>query len=263
MERDLLDCALAAARAAVAVHRRHLGQVTSDRWSEKGVADFVTDVDREAEDRILAEIRARFPDHAILAEEGGGVGSESAEWLWIVDPLDGTTNYLHGYPAYAASVAVAHRGEPVAGVVACAATGEEWWAVRGAGAFHDGRRIRVSGVTDLRLALIGTGFPFKATDRLPDYLRQFDVVLRRTAGIRRAGSAALDLCHVATGYFDGFWELVLYPWDIAAGILIVREAGGVVSSLEDGRDLLAGPGGVLAGNPAIHDALGQLLASAG
>jgi len=261
MERDLLDCALAAARAAVAVHRRHLGQVTADQWSEKGVADFVTDVDREAEARIVEEIRARFPDHAILAEEGGGVGSASAEWLWIVDPLDGTTNYLHGYPAYAASVAVAHRGELVAGVVACAATGEEWWAVRGGGAFHDGRPIRVSGLTDLRLALIGTGFPFKAVDRLPEYLRQFDVVLRNTAGIRRAGSAALDLCHVATGYFDGFWELVLYPWDIAAGLLIVREAGGVVSSLDGGRDLLAGPGGVLAGNPAIHDALGQLLAS--
>lgn len=260
MEQDLLDCALAAARAAAAVHRRHLGQVSLDQWSEKGVADFVTHVDREAEDRIVAEIRARFPDHAILAEEGGGVGSASAEWLWIVDPLDGTTNYLHGYPAYAASIAVAHRGELVAGVVACAATDEEWWAVRGGGAFHDGRPIRVSGLTDLRLALIGTGFPFKATHRLPHYLRQFDAVLRRTAGIRRAGSAALDLCHVATGYFDGFWELVLAPWDIAAGALIVREAGGVVSPLGGERDMLAEPGGVLAGNAAIHEALGRLLA---
>jgi|CeladaMinimDraft_18_1061708.scaffolds.fasta_scaffold00040_80 myo-inositol-1(or 4)-monophosphatase len=263
MARDLLDCALAAARAAVAVHRRHLGRVTADQWTEKGVADFVTDVDREAEARIVEHILARFPDHAVLAEEGGGVGSDSAEWLWIVDPLDGTTNYLHGYPAYAASIAVAHRGELVAGVVACAATGEEWWAVRGGGAYHNGRRIRVSGLDDLRLALIGTGFPFKAVDRLPEYLGQFDAVLRNTAGIRRAGSAALDLCHVATGYFDGFWELLLYPWDIAAGILIVREAGGVVSALEEGRDLLAGPGGVLAGNPVIHDALGRLLATVG
>lgn len=263
MERDLLDCALAAARAAADVHRQHLGQVTLDQWSEKGVADFVTHVDREAEDRVVAEIRARFPDHAILAEEGGGAAGggdpAAAEWLWVVDPLDGTTNFLHGYPAYAASVAVAHRGELVAGAVTCAATGEEWWAVRGGGAFHDGRPIRVSALTDLRLALIGTGFPFKALDRLPLYLKQFDAVLRRTAGIRRAGSAALDLCHVATGYFDGFWELVLYPWDIAAGALIVREAGGVVSSLDGGHDMLARPGGVLAGNPAIHDALGRLL----
>lgn len=265
MDEELLNCALAAARAAAAVHRAHLGQVALEQWSEKGVADFVTYVDREAEDRVVEEIRARFPDHAILAEEGGGeaggAGPEAADWLWIVDPLDGTTNYLHGYPAYTASVAVAHRGELVAGVVACAATGEEWWAVRGGGAFHDGRPIRVSSLADLRLALIGTGFPFKATDQLPLYLRQFDVLLRRTAGIRRGGSAALDLCHLATGYFDGFWELVLYPWDVAAGTLIIREAGGIVTALDGREDVLAGTGAVLAGNPTIHAALGELLAS--
>src|SRR5690554_4559777 len=174
MEQDLLDCALAAARAAAAVHRRHLGQVSLDQWSEKGVADFVTHVDREAEDRIVAEIRARFPDHAILAEEGGGVGSASAEWLWVVDPLDGTTNYLHGYPMYAASVAVLHRGELVAAAVVSGATGEEWTATRGGGAFKDGAPVRVSGIDRLQLALIGTGFPFKTPHELPRYLPQLD-----------------------------------------------------------------------------------------
>ncbi|HEX7089808.1 MAG TPA: inositol monophosphatase family protein [Longimicrobiales bacterium] len=264
MEEALLDCALAAARAAADIHRRYLGRVALEEWSEKGVADFVTHVDREAEDTIVAEIRRRFPAHAILAEESAGEAAPpgSAEWLWIVDPLDGTTNFLHGYPAYAASVAVARRGELVAAVVASSATGEEWWAVRGGGAFHDGRPVRVSQLTDLRLALIGTGFPFKAIDRLPPYLRQFDAVLRRSAGIRRAGSAALDLCHVASGYFDGFWELLLAPWDIAAGTLIVREAGGVVTALDGRSDVLDGHGAVLAGNPAIHAELGAVLASA-
>jgi myo-inositol-1(or 4)-monophosphatase len=265
MEEALLDCALTAARAAADIHRRYLGRVAPDEWSEKGVADFVTHVDREAESAIVAEIRRRFPSHAILAEESADAAGPptSAEWLWIVDPLDGTTNFLHRYPAYAASVAVARRGELVAGAVVSAATDEEWWAVRGGGAFHGGRPIRVSQLADLRLALIGTGFPFKALDLLPRYLRQFDAVLRRSAGIRRAGSAALDLCHLATGYFDGFWELLLAPWDIAAGTLIVREAGGVVTALDGRADVLDGHGAVLAGNPAIRAELGAVLAAVG
>lgn len=263
----LLDVALAAAREAVAVHVRHLGQVRIEDWSDKGVSDFVTHVDREAEAGIVARVSSAFPDHQVLAEEAAAAAEpaerlaliRSADWLWIVDPLDGTTNYLHRYPAYAVSIAVARRGELLGGVVIHGGTGEEWTATRGGGAFRNGVPVHVSGVETLRLSLIGTGFPFKNLDRLPRYLRQFDAVLRRSSGIRRAGSAALDLCHVAAGYFDGFWELVLAPWDLAAGTLIVREAGGLVTTLEGGDGVLGG-GPIVAGNPAVHRQLRALLA---
>jgi myo-inositol-1(or 4)-monophosphatase len=245
------------------VHREHLGRVGADAWDTKGAADFVSYVDREAEAAIVERIRADFPAAAILAEEAdypaaATTAPAGGELLWILDPLDGTTNYLHGYPAWAASIGVARGGEPVAGVVAAGATGETWHAVRGGGAFRDGERITVSGIDRLERALIGTGFPFRTLDRLPAYLRQFDRVLRSASGIRRAGSAALDLCHVATGWFDGFWELALAPWDVAAGTLIVREAGGVVTRLDGSADVL-GNGSILAGNPVIHVALGREL----
>ncbi|HEX7051446.1 MAG TPA: inositol monophosphatase family protein [Longimicrobiales bacterium] len=267
-EDELLAVALSSARGAAEVHRRYLGRIRSDEWGEKGIADFVTRVDMEAEERIVAEVRDHFPDHAILAEEGTataawpaeGDGSEP-EWVWVVDPLDGTTNFLHGYPMYAASVAVLHRGAPVAGAVVSAATGEEWTAVRGGGAFRNGERIGVSAIDRLPRALIGTGFPFKAHELLPAYLHQFDAVLRRTAGIRRAGSAAIDLCYVAAGLLDGFWELDLAPWDYAAGALIVREAGGVASTPTGAALDARGRGGVLAGNPIIHAALLDVLAA--
>lgn len=265
---ELLSVAEAAARDAVAVHRKHLGTVRVEDWSEKGVSDFVTHVDREAEDVIVTRIARAFPSHDVLAEEAasdaGGVGSAArdAEWLWIVDPLDGTTNFLHGYPSYSASVAVAHRGQIVAGAVAHGSTGEVWTAARGGGAFRNGRPVHVSAVAQLRLSLIGTGFPFKRLDLLPRYLLQFEAILRSSSGIRRAGSAALDLCHLASGYFDGFWELVLAPWDVAAGSLLVREAGGVITNLA-GEPLGFLEGGPLvAGNPAIHEQLRHILGRA-
>jgi len=263
----VLGVALAAAREAVAIHAAHLGRVETDVWTAKGIADFVTHVDREAEAAILARIRSAFPEHAVLAEEeatrdgAAGVVLPDAEWLWIVDPLDGTTNFLHRYPMYAVSIAAVHRGELVAGAVMSGATNETWCAVRGGGAFKDGQRIHVSAIARLDLALVGTGFPFKTVERLPEYLAQFAAVLRSSSGIRRAGSAALDLCYVAMGSFDGFWELSLAPWDIAAGALIVREAGGVVTRL-DGKPEVLAPGGLLAGNPVIHAALGGLLRDA-
>ncbi|HUF49704.1 MAG TPA: inositol monophosphatase family protein [Longimicrobiales bacterium] len=259
---ELLAAAVEAAREAAAVHRTHLGQVRVEDWSEKGIADFVTHVDRAAEAGIIARIRSRFPDHAVLAEEEASVRAGAAinaeEWTWIVDPLDGTTNYLHSYPMYAVSIAAAHRGVVEAACVLNSASGEEWTAVRGGGAFLNGQRARVSQIDLLPRALIGTGFPFKAIDVLPEYTRQFEAVVRATAGVRRAGAAALDLCHVASGWFDGFWELSLAPWDIAAGALLVREAGGMVTRL-DGDDDILGHGAILAGNPAIHEQLGALL----
>jgi myo-inositol-1(or 4)-monophosphatase len=268
---ELLLTALESARAAAAVHARHLGQVRVEEWSQKGVSDFVTHVDREAEARVLDRVLNRFPGHRILAEEAESdrartslvpmAGSGQPGFTWIIDPLDGTTNYLHGYPMYAASVAVAEAGVLQAGVVINSATGEEWTASRGGGAFRNGERIRVSGIDRLPRALLGTGFPFKALELLPRYTRQFAMALSGTSGVRRAGSAAIDLCHVATGWFDAFWELSLAPWDVAAGALIVREAGGVVTRLDGTPDVL-GHGSILAGNPALHAALGALLRDA-
>jgi len=204
----------------------------------------VTEVDREAERRIVETILGRFPTHRILAEEGtasagtaaAGTGSASAaELLWIIDPLDGTTNWLHGYPEHAVSIAAVDASGLRIGVVLDSANGEEFVAVRGGGATLDGTPITVSGVTELRLALVGTGFPFKRTELLPEYLEALGAVLSRTSGVRRAGAAALDLCAVACGRLDAFWEHWLMPWDVAAGALIVREAGGTFEPLSSGR----------------------------
>jgi len=291
----VLGVAIEAARVGVEVQRTHLGTVLETEWEEKGVHDFVTRVDREAESRIVARVRAAYPDHAILAEEestgagpvaasnragrharggeggaagagasGGGdpSGARRPGWLWIIDPLDGTTNYLHGYPMYAVSIAALKDGELAVGVVMHGVSGETWTAVRGQGAFLDGRPIRVSATTRMSSALIGTGFPFRALDVLPSYVRQFERVIHATAGLRRGGSAALDLCHVATGYFDAFWEHRLAPWDVAAGTLIIREAGGVVTRIDGDPDVLDA-GSLLAGNPHVHAALMSILNESG
>jgi myo-inositol-1(or 4)-monophosphatase len=271
MERkELARIALEAARLAVAVQRRHLGGLDESEWAEKGASDYVTRVDREAEAVLVDHIRRFCPGHEIMAEESTELGDEAsilarldaADHLWLADPLDGTTNYLHGYPAYAASVAVAAAGEVVAGAVVDGTTGTEWWAWQGGGAWRDGERIGVSRIERLDRSLIGTGFPFKLLERLPEYLAQLDTVLRATSGVRRGGSAALDLCHVADGRFEGFWELWLAPWDVAAGTLLVREAGGVVTSVAGAPDVRAG-GSILAGNAAIHPQLMGLLAAGG
>ena len=257
MPGHVLEVALAAARAAAEVHRAHVGRVAEAEWGLKGDVDFVTHVDREAEREIVARIGDAFPGHRVLAEEGTTAdAAEDAEWLWIVDPLDGTTNFLHGYPMFCASIGVMHRGELVAGAVVDTNSRDEWTALRGEGAYRNGERIHVSRIEDLRRALIGTGFPFRAIDTFPQYLSELDTIVRATSGPRRAGSAALDLCHLAAGWFDGFWEHLLSPWDIAAGVLIVREAGGVVTR-QDGSELdVLVAGSVLGGNPAVY---GQLL----
>ncbi len=262
-----MEVALDAARAAVAVHRRHVGGVPVEDWSEKGAADFVSHVDREAEAEIVARITAAFPDHQVLAEEAATAAGAprrgniaQADWLWIVDPLDGTTNFLHAFPVFSASIAVAHRGELIAAAVVHGATGESWTATRGGGAFLDGRRLHVSGIDTLRLALVGTGFPYRYVDTIPAYLRQLDAVMRSVAAVRRPGSAALDLCHVAAGHYDAFWEQRLAPWDVAAGTLLVREAGGVVTDLAGDPGAVLDGGSVLAGNPFIHQQLRKLLA---
>lgn len=241
-----------AARRAAAVIRDSASRVGTIAWESKGPADFVSHVDRGAEDATRATLLAAYPDAVFLGEETydptAGLGDALA---FVVDPLDGTTNFLHGFPWYAVSIGATLAGEPVAGVVLNAATGETFSATRGGGAYRDGVRIAVSSTADPSRALVGTGFPFKNVDRLDEYVRQFAAVTRQTAGIRRAGSAALDLCDVACGRFDAFWELTLSPWDIAAGILIIREAGGVVTDLA-GAPAHVGHTTIAAGNPAMH-----------
>ena len=220
-------------------------------WSEKSRHDFVSDVDRGAEALIAAALTRAVPGSRVIGEElSPGLLSEGL--VWIVDPLDGTTNFLHGYPEYAVSVAAAEDGRLQAGVVVHVTQGEIYEAAAGGGAFRNGERIQVSRITDPGHALIGTGFPFKHLDGMDRYLEQFRRVAEATSGIRRAGSAALDLCAVACGAFDAFWELQLAPWDVAAGTLIVREAGGVVTDLE-GNDIGIQHGPVVAGNPGMQE----------
>ena len=249
-----------AARAAAEVHRREATRLPSPQWTEKGHADWVTDVDHAAEEAAVAELRGRFPHHAIAAEEKdwGTPRPGDAEVTWYVDPLDGTTNYLHRYPFHSASVAAVDSDGIAAAVVINSATWETFEATRGVGAKRNGEPISVSQLSDLKFALIGTGFPFKRLDLLDTYLAQFKVILPHTSGIRRTGSAAIDLCDVACGRLDGFWELHLAPWDVAAGVLILREAGGIITDLE-GSEAVVKQGAFLAGNPAIYRELRNLL----
>lgn len=218
----------------------------------KARADYVSQTDLDAQAAALAIIEVRHPDHVVLAEESDEpVAEQLARWdgrpMWIVDPLDGTANFLHGHPQYCASVAVAVDGRPVAGAVTSGSTGERWWGATGGGAFKNGRRIRVSTERPLIEAMVGTGFPFKALELMPGYLGQLDRVLRSASGVRRAGSAALDLCYLAQGSLDAFWEEILMPWDFAAGVVLVQEAGGVITGA-DGRQLAMEPGRVRGAN---------------
>lgn len=267
---ELLDTALEAADAAAAVHARLHGRIGASDASEKGAADFVSEADFEAQRVALDVILGRFPDHRVLSEEDdpddntrlGGASSEAP--LWVIDPLDGTTNFIHGHPMYASSIGVVVDGEPVAGAVVSAPTGERWWAHRGGGAFRNGEPIQVSGTRDLRLALMGTGFPFKKMDALPRFLAELECVLPVCSGIRRGGSAALDLCYLAQGSLDVFWEITLDPWDIAAGVVIVSEAGGVLSRTDGSPLVVEEPGSVLGANsPELRTLAQGLLATAG
>lgn len=250
----VLAHAVAAADAAARFIRTRAGELSSLQWQVKARADFVSDVDTGAEQLIRETLLARCPGARILGEELSpdvGAGTTASGTLFVVDPLDGTTNFLHGYPEYAVSIAAFVDGAPVAGVVENVATGERFTAARGLGAFRDGAPITVSSIADPARALVGTGIPFKTPEQLGAYLPQLEAVSRATAGVRRAGSAALDLCDVACGRFDAFWELTLSPWDFAAGTLIIREAGGVVTTI-DGADLPIARSSVVAGNPAMH-----------
>ncbi len=248
----LLNTAVKAARNAGILIVRHLDRTDRISVEEKGRNDYVTEVDRAAEDEIVRVIRRAYPNHAILAEEGGKKSGD--EFEWIIDPLDGTTNFLHGHPQFCVSIGVRRKDNIVHAVVFDPLRNELFTASRGSGAYLNDHRIRVSRTIHLREALIGTGFPFKALGRIDDWIAMFRDVLVKSSGIRRAGSAALDLAYVACGRFDGFWELGLMPWDMAAGCLLIEESGGFVSDTSGDQSHLA-TGNIVAGNSEIHPLL--------
>lgn len=227
-------------------------------WVEKALHDFVSEVDRTAERLIAETLHQLVPGSRTQGEELTPTAAHDADVMWIVDPLDGTTNFLHRYPQYAVSIGCVVRGALCVGVVHDVPRDVVYHAATGCGAWQGDTRLRVSAVTDHRRALVGTGFPFKRLELLEPYQRQFAEVIRASSGVRRAGSAALDLVDVAVGRFEAFWELSLSPWDVAAGVVLVREAGGVATTLEGDADVLRGVS-LVAGNPALQRWLRALL----
>ena len=248
----MASIALRAARKAGDLIVRASDELDRVGHQAKGAADFVTEVDLAAEKEILYHLAKAYPDHAFLAEEGGRTGNPESNHLWVIDPLDGTSNFMRGIPHYAVSIACLVDGRVEHGVVVDPVRREEFTASRGRGAQLNGHRLRVSGRSDLRDCLLGTGVPFLGhqQDKLPEYSQSLAELAGQCMGIRRAGAAALDLAYVAAGRLDGFWEIGLEQWDIAAGVLLVREAGGLISDLEGAENYLDN-GQVVCGSPKI------------
>jgi myo-inositol-1(or 4)-monophosphatase len=256
----MLTIAVKAARRAGGIINRASQNLDLLNVTRKSHSDFVSEVDGAAEEVIIKVLLDAYPDHAILAEESGTRGDqEKSEYQWIIDPLDGTTNFLHGFPKYGVSIALMHRGVLNQAVVYDPTSNDLFVASRGRGAYLNDQRIRVSKRTRLADSLIGTGFPFREFSHIDAYLSIFKDLIPRTVGIRRPGSAALDLAYVAAGRYDGFWEIGLSPWDIAAGCLLITEAGGLVGDLE-GNDTQLQSGNIVAGNPKVFGQLLQVIA---
>ena len=254
-----LNIAIRAATEAGKIILRNLNKLDSINIQSKGRNDFVSEVDFMAEQTIINILQSSYPEHDILGEESGSLaGTKKSAFQWIIDPLDGTTNYLHGFPMYAVSIAVQKRGVLQAGVVFDPLKEELFTAAIGEGAFLNQRRLRMSGCSKMSRALIGTGFPFKNLQALDRYIEMFRRIFPETAGVRRAGSAALDLAYLASGRLDGFWEMDLKPWDIAAGVLLIKEAGGVISDF-NGTDEYLQSGNVVGGCLQIHPQLLDLV----
>jgi myo-inositol-1(or 4)-monophosphatase len=256
----LINVMASAARKAGRGLIRDFGEVENLQVSQKGPADFVSTADLKSEKTIRAELEKARPGYGFLMEESEPVVGDGRH-RWIVDPLDGTLNFLHGIPHFCISIGLERDGEIVAGVIYQPLTDEEFWAEKGNGAFVSDRRLRVSGRRGLGDAVIATGIPFREYGDHPAFLKTLQAVMSQTAGVRRFGAAALDLAYVAAGRYDGFWEFNLKPWDIAAGILLVKEAGGYVSEFNNAPDILK-TGNVVAANDHLHSPLGTLLRNA-
>ena len=255
----LLEAAQRAAQRAAEFLREQEGRVRPEAWTAKGRADYVTEVDRESERMIAAMLTEAIPGSTVMGEElTPSLVPRTSSPVFIVDPLDGTTNFLHRFPMYAVSIAATVDGVLEAGCVLHVTPDILYTAVRGGGAQQDGRSIAVSAIAEPLQALIGTGFPYNRMEQLALYQRQFAAVVAGAGGVRRPGSAALDLCDVAAGRYDGFWELKLAPWDVAAGVLMIREAGGVVTDLTGSPEVLS-HSSIVAGNPTIHEWLLRVL----
>jgi myo-inositol-1(or 4)-monophosphatase len=252
-----LNIAVRAARRAGSIINRAALEGGPLEVRSKRAHDYVTQVDRAAEEAIIEIVRKAYPDHAFLAEESGTTGG-AADYRWIIDPVDGTTNFIHGFPQYCVSIAVEHRGALAHAVVYDPLKNELFTASKGRGAFLNDRRIRVSKCTRLQDALVGTGFPFKEVSRLDLYMRQLRGFMETSAGVRRADAAALDLAYVACGRLDAFWELGLSPWDMAAGALLIQEAGGLVGDLA-GENQFLESGDICAATPKLFSALLEAL----
>ncbi|MEQ1657331.1 MAG: inositol monophosphatase family protein [Hylemonella sp.] len=255
----MLNVAIKAARAAGAIINRAALDVEAVRVSQKQVNDFVTEVDHASEETIIETLLTAYPGHAIWGEETGRTrGAQDSDHVWIIDPLDGTTNFIHGFPVYCVSIALAVRGKVEQAVIYDPSRNDLFTATKGRGAYMNERRIRVSKRTMLSQCLISTGFPFRQGDNFPAYLAMMSDVMQRTAGLRRPGAAALDLAYVAAGFTDGFFETGLSPWDVAAGSLLVTEAGGLVGNFTGESDFLEQKE-CLAGAPRIYGQLVPLL----
>lgn len=254
----MLNTAIKAARSAGAIINRAAQNLDALNVQKKTLNDYVSEVDHAAEVAIIETLLGAYPGHSILGEETGEQGSD-AEYQWVIDPLDGTTNFLHGFPQYAVSIALLHKGVPDQAVVYDPAHNDLYTASRGRGAFLNDRRIRVSKRTKLQEAIIGSGFPFRDFTHLDTYLGMMKSMILSTSGIRRPGAAALDLAHVAAGQYDGFWEVGLSKWDIAAGALLITEAGGLVGDFE-GNQSWYQTGNILVGNPKIFGQMIRVLA---
>ncbi len=248
----MINIAVRAARNAASVLLRYYERLDSLTVTTKGHNEFVSEVDRAAEQIIIKTLRDAYPSHAILAEESGK--SDGNEFQWVIDPLDGTTNYLHGFPQFSVSIALKHKGVLEHGVIYDPLRDELFTASRGSGALLNDRRMRVSSCKGLSGTLIGTGFPYRDHSNLDAYMGMFRDLIKETAGLRRPGSAALDLAYVAAGRLDGFWELGLAEWDIAAGALMIQEAGGTVTDIQGGERYLES-GNLIAGGIKTHGAL--------
>jgi len=254
----MLNIAVKAARRAGSIIERAAVSGVALEVRAKRTNDFVTQVDRAAEQAVIEVVRKAYPDHAILAEESGELPGAQAEYCWVIDPLDGTTNFIHGFPQYCVSIAIQQNGKPVHAVVYDPSKNELFTASRGRGAYLNDRRIRVTRCRRLEDALVGTGFPFRELSRLEQYMAQLGRVMGSSVGVRRAGAAALDLAYVAAGRLDAFWEMGLSPWDMAAGALLIAEAGGLVGDFSGESGYLES-GDIAASTPKVFTQLLQAL----